>query len=146
MSAAFRNPLRVEKIGPHRWLLIDELIFYSEDLHGLLVAPRGFQTDFASIPRFFWTLFPPVDVYDPAAVMHDAAYASALHTFGGDRMYLGKELADKLFREALKVCGVSGFKAWLMYRAVSMFGDHHGHPLAANRWALADAPAILEAS
>ena len=37
-------------------------------------VPRGFVTDFASIPRIFWTILPPDDRYTYAAVLHDYLY------------------------------------------------------------------------
>lgn len=131
--AAFLTPLRTEKIGPQRWLLIDDCVFHSLHLRGDVIAPRGFQTDFASIPRPLWVLFPPVDRYDPAAVIHDAAYGNALVTAHGDRIFTGKRIADGLFLEALGACEVNTIKRRLMFAMVTVFGDPVGHPLAANR-------------
>lgn len=37
-------------------------------------VPKGFVTDFASIPRPFWSLFPPDAEYAYAAVIHDYLY------------------------------------------------------------------------
>src|SRR5688572_157944 len=133
MTAAFLTPLRTEKIGPQRWLLTDDLLFRSVILPGVFVAPRGFQTDLASIPRIAWVLFPKVDIWDRPAVIHDAGYGNALMTEHGDRIFLIKHWGDKLFREALSVEGVSALKARFMYRFVSLFGDPKGHPLAAHR-------------
>ena len=132
-GAKFLTPLRTEKIGAQRWLLIDDLVFQSTDLKAVMIAPRGFQTDLASIPRSLWTLFPKVDIWDQPAVMHDAGYANALMTEHGDRVFMIKPLCDRLFNEGLKVVGVNPFKRQLMYRLVSMFGDPLGHPLALHR-------------
>ncbi len=133
----FVTSLCVKKIGDQRWLLIDDLVYHTVILDGYFIAPRGFQTDFASIPRFFWSIYPPVDNYDPAAVIHDAAYGHALVTrdsidAGTYRVELVKDWADKIFLEALLSCGVSPIRARLMYHAVSLFGSSHIHPLAAN--------------
>lgn len=130
--AEFLTPLRTEKIGPQRWLLIDDLIFKTVAINGILVAPRGFQTDLASIPRFLWGVFPKVDRYDAAAVMHDAGYGNALMTEHGERVYLIKPLCDKMFHEGCLVLGVGPRRAAVMNWAVSTFGDHDGHPLAAH--------------
>lgn len=130
MAAQFLSPLRVEKIGARRWMLTDDLVFKTEILNGYFVAPRGFQTDFASIPRFLWALFPQVGKYDGAAVIHDAAYGFALTTLHtGQRVHLVKSWADKVFYEGMKAAGVNGVSAWLMYRAVARFGDPGRHPL-----------------
>lgn len=36
-----------------------------------IVVPRGFETDFATIPRFVWWLLPPTGPWRGAAVIHD---------------------------------------------------------------------------
>lgn len=133
MTAAFLTPLRLEKIGPQRWMLIDDLYFQSAILPGVFIAPYSFQTDLASIPRFAWVLFPKVDKWDRSAVMHDAGYGNALLTPNGDRIHLIKSWCDRLFREGLKADDVTGWEAQFMYRVVRRFGDHQGHPLAAQR-------------
>jgi hypothetical protein len=132
VTPAFLTPLRTEKIGAQRWLLIDDLIFRSVALRGLVVAPHGFQTDLASIPRFAWTVFPKEDLYDAGAVIHDAAYGNALMTMTGDRMFVVKPIADNLFHEAILALGVPAWRANLMYWAVQQFGNPLGHPLAQN--------------
>ncbi|VVP05842.1 hypothetical protein PS903_03021 [Pseudomonas fluorescens] len=37
-------------------------------------VPAGFVTDFASIPRMFWTLLPPDGLYTYPAIIHDYLY------------------------------------------------------------------------
>jgi hypothetical protein len=132
MTACFLTPLGTEKIGPQRWLLTDELVYYSRRFGGLFVAPRGLQTDLASIPRVAWVIFPKVDRYDAAAVMHDAAYANALLTRGGDRVFVIQRVADALFHEGCVALGTPTWQAWLMYWAVRRFGNPAAHPLAAH--------------
>lgn len=130
--SAFLTPLRFEKIGPQRWLLIDDLQFASESLHQIVIAPRGFQTDLASIPRFLWSIFPKVDKWDQAATIHDAAYAGALVDSVGERVPVTKAQADRLFLEGCRAMKVNGLIALLMYLMVRLFGDPADHPLAAN--------------
>jgi Protein of unknown function (DUF1353) len=132
MSGWFLSPLRTEKISARRWLLTDDLAYQTNLLHGIFIAPRGFQTDLASIPRILWPIAPKVDLYDAAAVIHDAAYAHALVTADGERVELVKVWADLIFREAILSCGVSEWRAHLMYLAVKRFGHPEHHPLAAN--------------
>lgn len=133
MSAGFLSPLRTEKIGARRSLLIDDLMYESVILPGLFIVPRGYQTDLASIPRILWIAAPPVDVYDPAAVVHDGGYGNALLTEHGERIFLIKAWCDRLFLEACLSVGVSRWRAELMYQAVHRYGDPDGHPLAAHR-------------
>ncbi len=130
--SAFLTPLRFEKVGPQSWLLIDDLEFASDALDRVVIAPRGFQTDLASIPRFLWAVFPKVDKWDAASVIHDAGYAGALTNTDGDRITLTKYQCDRLFLEGCRVLQVNGFIAWLMYGMVRLFGDKADHPLAAN--------------
>jgi hypothetical protein len=126
----FLSPLRMETIGDRRWLLIDDLIFQSAKYRGIVVAPRGFQTDLASIPRLAWTFVPKVGKWDFAACVHDAGYGNALVTEHGDRIFAVKAVSDTLFLEGMHAQGVNGFLAQFMYRAVSLFGNPEGHPLA----------------
>lgn len=137
MNAAFLTPLRVEKIGPQRWLLLTDLIFRADGIS--YVAPRGFQTDLASIPRLLWSLLPPVGQYDAAAVIHDAAYAGALldgpiEDPQSHPITVTKAHADRLFYQGCRTLGVGTVAARLMYWAVRVFGDPDTHPLAAPAW------------
>jgi hypothetical protein len=118
----------VEQIGPHRWILLADLAFYSRRYPGLFVAPRGFQTDFASIPLLAGTVLPKTGAYNPVAVIHDAGYMNALLTEMGSRIYTVKQVADTLFAEGLEAVGVPWWRRALMVRVVRWFGDPLGHP------------------
>ena len=130
MNAAFLSPLRTETIGERRWLLTDDLVFYSAIYRGVFIAPRGFQTDLASIPRIAWVLFPKVGKHDKGAVIHDGAYANALVTQDGDRIFAAKAVGDTLFNEGMRAEHVNGLTRRFMHRAVAIWGDPNGHPLA----------------
>ena len=79
----------------------------------IIEVPAGFSTDFASVPRGFWNVFPRDGVYTPAAVVHDWLYR---------RTNLPRSLCDAVFREAMEVCGTSAMKRWSMWLAVRLFG------------------------
>ena len=130
-GSGFLTPLRTQKIGEWRWLLTDDLEFYSDRYKGVFIAPRGFQTDLASIPRFAWTIFPKVGKHDAGAVIHDAAYGHALVTRHMDRIHAVKDVADRLFLEGMIAEGVNQVSARTMYRIVSWFGKPETHPLRA---------------
>lgn len=121
--SAFVTPLRVEKIEARRWRLLEPLVYISARFDGVFVAPTGFETNFASVPRPLWVLLPPVDKYDPAAVIHDAGYSHALLTEDDQRIHLIKPFCDAMFYEALGVCGINDIQAWVMWKMVSAFGD-----------------------
>lgn len=137
MGARFETALKIQVIGNRSWMLVDDLVFYSETYGGRFVAPAGFQTDLASIPRLVWTIFPKVGLQDKAAVIHDAGYANALTTYHEDRfqrqrIFTVKRVADDLFNEGMQAAGVNCVSRWCMYQAVKRFGTPEGHPLAAN--------------
>jgi hypothetical protein len=138
MTAHFATALKIEVIGNRSWMLIDDLVFYSGQYRGRFVAPAGFQTDLASVPRLVWNVFPKVGLHDKAAVIHDAGYANALTTYHDNpmackRIFTVKSVADDLFREGMVAEGVHAVSRWFMYQAVKRFGTPEGHPLAMNR-------------
>lgn len=82
---------------------------------GVVTVGSGFLTDFASVPRPFWWLFPPTGLYVRAAVLHDYCY-----TVTGPE--IARRTADALFIEAMALEGVPAWKRWTMYAAVRAFG------------------------
>ena len=80
----------------------------------IFIVPDNFKTDFASVPRIFWTIVPPATGrHVKAAVLHDWLYYTAL---------VDKETADWLFYKAMLLAGVNIAKAHAMYLAVKYFG------------------------
>jgi len=91
---------------------------YSYEINGYIInVPKGFITDLASVPRSFWTIFPPFGVYTPAAVIHDFLY-SEYNVTG-----INRTLSDKIFLFIMRELGVGFFKSKTMYRAVRLFGE-----------------------
>ena len=78
-----------------------------------ITVPEGFETDFASIPRIFWSIMPPTGRYSRAAVLHDYLY----HLPNCSRF-----LADSLFRESMKQRGVPLWKRLVIFYSVRFFG------------------------
>jgi len=78
-----------------------------------IVVPRGFTTDFASVPRMFWIVLPRWGRYGNAAVVHDFLY------FRQDR---SRREADDVLHEAMAVLGTPGWQRWPIYLAVRLFG------------------------
>lgn len=76
-------------------------------------VPVGFVTDFASVPRLFWRLLPPVGNYDEAAVLHDYLYVTQVYT---------RLLSDQIFKAGMIELKVKKWKRNIMYRAVRMGG------------------------
>lgn len=69
----FLTPLIVEKLDRERWRLYRPLIFISNRL-GRIEVPVGFETDFASVPRFGWMYAWFGNTAHRAAVIHDYLY------------------------------------------------------------------------
>lgn len=81
----------------------------------VITVPRGYRTDFASIPRFFHRLLNPVGRHGKAAVIHDWLCDAP------EKEYNYIEAAD-IFGEAMEVLGVPKWKRSIMVMAVKMGG------------------------
>jgi len=97
------------------WWLEGDLVYQSELLGEdgnpiKVTVPDGYQTDLASIPRIFRMLFVKNGKHRPAAVPHDYLCRLGLE--------FPRRVADKIFLEAMKVCGVSRWQRYPMYWAV----------------------------
>lgn len=109
------------------YALLRDLV-YATEVEGVpnkarvLRVPKGFVTDFASIPRGLWNIFPPMGKYNGAAIVHDYLYRKTIWD---------RSLCDAVFREAMQALGVNWLSRTLIYRAVRLFGGHArhiGHP------------------
>lgn len=76
-------------------------------------VPVGFVTDFASIPRPFWILFPKWGRYGNAAVVHDFLYWQQQRS---------RREADAIFLEGMQVLSVSPLVRSIIFRTVRAFG------------------------
>ena len=74
---------------------------------------RGFITDFASVPRLFWSLVPPTGRYGFAALFHDYAYW---------QQTMNRTDADELFSDTMIELEVSSWTRRLLYYSVRIFG------------------------
>ena len=113
MQAQFLTPLRVEHVSGKWWRLTESLVYYSTMLDATIETPKGFVTDFASVPRLplaYWLFGSRAN--DPA-VVHDRLYR-----FGD----IPRITADKVFCEAMKSKGKWPTTRWPMTAAVMGFG------------------------
>lgn len=87
---------------------------YTSRVGELIIVPVGASTDGASIPRFLWSILPPVGAdYWMPAVLHDWLYR---------RTQRAKGACDKLLLEAMLDHGVNKFKAEVIYCGVKYGG------------------------
>lgn len=123
----FPFPLRLERVAPMRADVMELFAFRSPSL-GLVEVEAGFDTDYASVPRILWNLYPPDGDYTPAAVIHDALYwHQATREHGG--FPITRAEADTVFLEAMEALGIPLVRRRLLYRAVRVGG---GFAWAAN--------------
>ncbi len=113
--SSFTKPLIVEKIGPNKWRLHAPFEYRIEGSTTLIEVPVGFVTDFASIPKAFWSILPPAGRYAAAAVIHDYLYKNHRYT---------RKRSDQIFLGAMKVLGVNWIVRRIMYQAVRWFGSN----------------------
>ena len=79
-----------------------------------IIVPAGFKTDFASVPRIFWSVISPIGKgYTSAAIVHDYLYSTHQVT---------KKEADNIFLWLMQRDGVSYLKRYAMYWSVRLFG------------------------
>ena len=115
MPSSFTAPLTVTKLPSGKWKTAREFRYYVIDEYGpdFIDVPEGFETDFASVPRGLWNIFPPDGKYSRAAVLHDYLYNTKKRS---------RKECDKIFLEAMRVLKVPFLKRHLMYQAVRSFG------------------------
>lgn len=113
--SSFTTPADLRLVGSYRFELLVPFeyhigVYPSVDI---IRVPAGYVTDFASVPRFLWSILPPHGEYAKAAIVHDYLYDTATGT---------KRWADGVFLEAMEVLGVGRFRRLVMYAAVCAFG------------------------
>lgn len=113
----FLNKLKVEKIDNDRWKLVANLKYQTHDGE-LIIVPKGFITNFASVPRIPLAFLLAGDVADAPSVIHDYLYSrkvAATH-------YYTRADADRIFREAMEDDGIWLWRRWLMWTGVRIGG------------------------
>ncbi len=112
----FTRPLVVSPQPDGKFWLVWEAFTYHVGKYPskeIIKVPRKFRTDFASVPRIFWTLVSPYGKQGKAAVIHDYLYATGYET---------RKRSDEIFLEAMEVLGVAPWKRTIMYWAVRVGG------------------------
>lgn len=109
----FPRPLQTE-LQPDRktWRLLAPFSYLDPD-HGLIEVPEGFETDFASVPRWPLTFALLGQYGHAAAVVHDWLYRNGS---------LLRKDADRVFLNALRSSGIARWRAYLMFAGVRIGG------------------------
>lgn len=111
------SPLRVGRFRDPMYFLLSPISWIPslnepQSLKPVTV-PTGFVTDFASIPRIFWSALRPDGEYAFAAVIHDYLY------WIQDR---SRDEADAILRLAMQDLKVESLTVNAIYEAVHLFG------------------------
>jgi hypothetical protein len=103
---------------PGKNILTAVLSFWSNVVGAQIDVPAGFISDFASVPRvpIVFEMFGGDIGDDPAAALHDYLYSTRKYP---------RETCDAIFKEALRACGVSAWRAYAMWLGVRAGGDSH---------------------
>lgn len=131
--SSFTSRLEVTPLDDgRRWQLIRGFNYYIGEEGGsdYVLAPTGFVTDFASVPRLFWPIVSPWGRWGKAAIIHDRLYQFHKKrrsfedggTGWGVMLLVTRGEADGIFLEAMTVLGVKPWRRKLMYWAVRAFG------------------------
>lgn len=94
--------------------LLADFEFYYHDK--LITAKKGYRTDFGTIPRWLWSLFPPYGPHGKACVTHDIVCDIKGH-FG----YTAREAAE-MFLEGMTILNVIKWRRKAMFRGVRLGG------------------------
>jgi hypothetical protein len=118
--SSFTNALIVKKLRKREWEVVESFSYDVGELGSgeTITIPAGFVSDLASIPRPFWTVFPPDSDYTQAAVLHDWLCKKRGKV---EKVYDYKKVS-LIFLESMKVLGVSLLTRQAMYYGVLWFG------------------------
>jgi len=111
----FTTKLQVEPLGGKYWRLTEGFEYHvgSYPSDEIITVPKGFVTDFASIPKVFHPIIKPVGRHGKAAVIHDYCYYTACYS---------RLKSDKIFLEGMEVLDVEVWKRQAMFHSVVCFG------------------------
>lgn len=122
--SGFTGPLRLEHMNAQwrLWTLLEPLV-WEADYKGSqreIVVPQGFTTDGATVPRFLWSVFPPMGGYLRAACLHDML--CRLCREGTPHQYAPtRKDADIQFRKAMHAIGTPAVTRFVLYCGVRLF-------------------------
>jgi len=116
MPDSFLSDLSYTPLGDGRRHRINKAFEYyvgykwSDDV---IIVPDGFITDFASVPRIVWSIYPPIGKYTKAAIVHDFLYWEQQRS---------RKECDLIMHEAMRVSGCSWYTCQVFYDAVRIGG------------------------
>ena len=109
--------LKTTPIDDKYWEVMED--YYYKTSRGIIRVPKGFRTDYASVPRIFRNIINSYGKHGRAAVVHDWLYSSQCE------INVTRAEADKIFLEIMVEWNVKKYKRILMYILVRIFGGSH---------------------
>lgn len=106
--------LLVKDLMNGKFELFSDYVYKTKEY--LIKVPKGFVTDYASIPKLLRAIILPYGKHSGASVVHDWLYSSNCN------LEISREQADKIFLEVLKEEKVNFLLRTLMYISVKKFG------------------------
>jgi hypothetical protein len=110
------GPLHVGRFADRIYFLLRPIRWEpnpNQSGYDAVTVPAGFVTDFASIPRIFWSLLPPDGQYTYPAIVHDYLYWTQTGS---------KDAADSIFKFGMEDFGIAIPTIYAIYNAVHLFG------------------------
>ncbi len=98
-----------------RWQLEMPLVYVSK-IVGVICVPAGFETDFASVPRFFFTYLLTGNTAHAPAVVHDYLYRTPTEL-------VTRAQADATMLEAMEATKVPWWRRQLIYAGIRAGGS-----------------------
>ena len=108
-------PVTKEFADGRDWMIFETIEYSIGNSCVKIIVPKGFVTDYASIPKPLWSFgLPPHGKYGKAAIIHDYLYWKQDCT---------RKQADNLLLIAMKESGVSTLQQSEIYHGVSAGGE-----------------------
>ena len=80
------------------------------------IVPEGFITDYASVPRLLWSIFPPNGQrYGVAAIVHDLIYRNL-------QRFFTRKQADHILFQVMEIYGTKRITRWCIWLGVRLGG------------------------
>jgi uncharacterized protein DUF1353 len=123
MPGKFIGHFGLDYIDGFHWKIQEELQFDLGELgsNEFVIVPAGYTTDFHSIPRPLWPIFPPAQ-YGKSSVVHDYLCEGGFITHLRDGLEYhiqpGDGQIDAIYRESLEVEGCGKIKRYSMWLGV----------------------------
>jgi hypothetical protein len=117
----FKNKLKIEAVRGEDFYILTSRFSYITNLGDIIIVPKGFKTNFASIPPVLgfycssdhWTI-------RPGSVIHDYLYSAESAHLGFTR-----KQADSVLLESMLGLGMRTTQAFVIYYVLRLCGRSH---------------------